>query len=136
MCGSCCAQDSPNRRGVMSSKACGEPALLLSTSILHALRMAVRATLDDPIRAAAATPPSPAPSPARALLPCPAVCARRQSVHCVILSPVPEAWMPGTLLPPDDASDAAVLACDLTACALHAWRTVRPHALGVTSTER
>ena len=31
----------------MSSKACGEPSLLLSTSILHALRMAVQAARSE-----------------------------------------------------------------------------------------
>ena len=36
-------QDSPNTRGVMGSKASGEPSLLLSVSILHALRAAVKA---------------------------------------------------------------------------------------------
>jgi hypothetical protein len=36
-------QDSPNLRGIMSSKACGEPSLLLSVSVLHAMRMAVKA---------------------------------------------------------------------------------------------
>ena len=36
-------QDSPNTRGVMGSKASGEPSLLLSVSVLHALRAAVKA---------------------------------------------------------------------------------------------
>lgn len=36
-------QDSPNPKGVMSSKASGEPSLLLSTSVLYALRHAVDA---------------------------------------------------------------------------------------------
>ncbi len=36
-------QDSPNERGIMGSKASGEPSLLLSVSILHAMRMAVGA---------------------------------------------------------------------------------------------
>ncbi|EIE21740.1 molybdenum cofactor-binding domain-containing protein [Coccomyxa subellipsoidea C-169] len=36
-------KDSPNERGIMGSKASGEPALLLSVSILHAMRMAVGA---------------------------------------------------------------------------------------------
>ena len=42
------AQDSPNPRGVMGSKASGEPSLLLSTSVIHAVRhacQAARATL-------------------------------------------------------------------------------------------
>ena len=34
-------QDSPNPKGVMSSKASGEPSLLLSTSVLYAIRHAV-----------------------------------------------------------------------------------------------
>ena len=34
-------QDSPNPKGVMSSKASGEPSLLLSTSVLYALRHAI-----------------------------------------------------------------------------------------------
>lgn len=36
-----CMQDSPNPRGILGSKASGEPSLLLSTSILYALRQAV-----------------------------------------------------------------------------------------------
>ena len=40
-------QDSPNRRGVMGSKASGEPSLLLSVSILHALRAAVKAARQE-----------------------------------------------------------------------------------------
>ena len=34
-------QDSPNPKGVMSSKASGEPSLLLTTSVLYALRHAI-----------------------------------------------------------------------------------------------
>lgn len=36
-------QDSPNPRGVMSSKASGEPSLMMSTSVLTALQNAVAA---------------------------------------------------------------------------------------------
>ncbi|BDA47143.1 Xanthine dehydrogenase/oxidase [Coccomyxa sp. Obi] len=36
-------KDSPNLRGIMGSKASGEPSLLLSVSILHAMRTAVKA---------------------------------------------------------------------------------------------
>ena len=36
-------QDSPNPKGVLGSKASGEPCLLLSTSVLHALRHATQA---------------------------------------------------------------------------------------------
>ncbi len=43
----CRLQDSPNRRGVMGSKASGEPSLLLSVSILHALRAAVKAARQE-----------------------------------------------------------------------------------------
>ena len=53
-------QDSPNPRGVMSSKASGEPALLLSTAVLHALRQATwaaRAQLQPSAADPAAEPP-------------------------------------------------------------------------------
>ena len=40
-------QDSPNTRGVMGSKASGEPSLLLSVSVLHALRAAVKAAREE-----------------------------------------------------------------------------------------
>ena len=36
-------QDSPNPRGIMGSKASGEPSLLLTTSILYAIRHALMA---------------------------------------------------------------------------------------------
>lgn len=39
----CVPQDSPNPRGVMSSKASGEPSLMMSTSVLTALQNAVAA---------------------------------------------------------------------------------------------
>lgn len=42
-CNSCCAQDSPNPRGIMSSKASGEPCLMLSAGVLAALQNAVAA---------------------------------------------------------------------------------------------
>ena len=48
-------QDSPNRRGVLGSKACGEPSLLLAVSVLHALRMAANAARSDPARGPAKT---------------------------------------------------------------------------------
>jgi xanthine dehydrogenase molybdopterin-binding subunit B len=37
------AQDSPNPRGIMSSKASGEPSLMLSAGVLAALQNAVTA---------------------------------------------------------------------------------------------
>lgn len=40
-------QDSPNPKGVLSSKASGEPSLLLTTSVLYALRQAVLAARSD-----------------------------------------------------------------------------------------
>ncbi|KAK9835884.1 hypothetical protein WJX74_010187 [Apatococcus lobatus] len=41
-------KDSPNEHGVMSSKACGEPSLMLVASILAAMRQAVAAAHSDP----------------------------------------------------------------------------------------
>ncbi len=38
-----CAQDSPNKHGVMGSKSVGEPPLLLSASVLSAFQAAVGA---------------------------------------------------------------------------------------------
>lgn len=40
-------QDSPNKKGVMGSKASGEPSLLLTTSVLYALRNAVKAARES-----------------------------------------------------------------------------------------
>lgn len=69
---SACLQDSPNRRGVLGSKACGEPSLLLAVSVLHALRMAASVARSDPARCKAEPAPVVAagevpPTPCRCL---------------------------------------------------------------------
>jgi len=56
------AQDSPNERGVMGSKASGEPSLLLSVSILHAMRSAVQAARAELAAAKAPAPPKALPA--------------------------------------------------------------------------
>jgi len=59
-------QDSPNPRGVLGSKASGEPSLLLTTSILYALRSAVvsaRETLAADSRQSPHPSSAPAPVP-------------------------------------------------------------------------
>lgn len=56
------AQDSPNERGVMGSKASGEPSLLLSVSILHAMRGAVQAARAELAAAKAPVPPKALPA--------------------------------------------------------------------------
>ena len=59
-----CMQDSPNRRGIMGSKACGEPSLLLAVSVLHAFRMAANAARSDLARCNAVLSPVLAAAPA------------------------------------------------------------------------
>ena len=44
---SCPAQDSPNPRGVLSSKASGEPSLMMSMGVLSALQQAAAAARRD-----------------------------------------------------------------------------------------
>lgn len=54
-------KDSPNIRSVMSSKASGEPSMMLSMSILYALRRAVLAAKNSISEAAASSPAPPQP---------------------------------------------------------------------------
>ena len=44
---SCRAQDSPNPRGILSSKASGEPSLMMSMGVLSALQQAAATARRD-----------------------------------------------------------------------------------------